>query len=180
MRPIYLGLLLFCVVSAASLSAQETARTRELGLRLTGTDDFGFIYKKRLTDDRFRRYRFFSGQLGFTSIDGRNVGNLNVGAAIGKEQRTQVADRLDFIRGFEPFLSLSVQSTVDVFLASITPGIGYVLGFQYNFAERFYLSIESIPSVSLTYGNGDVQLVSFNAGFNSNAVALTGAYRFYR
>ncbi len=100
--------------------------------------------------------------------------------AIGKEKRSGIADRLDFIRGPEPFLSISLSATDDDFFVAITPSFGYVLGFQYDVSEKFYLSIETIPSVSLTYGNGASQLVRFNAGFNSNAVALTGAYRFLR
>ena len=180
MLRIYLTLLVFLTAFTTGTSAQETTRIRELGLRLTGTDNFGFIYKKRLDDGSYRRYRFFSGQLDFANIDGNSIANFNAGVAIGKEKRIDVADRLDFIRGPEPFLSISVQGTDDIFLAMITPGFGYVLGFQYDFSDKFYLNIETIPSVSLTYGNGDAQVVRFNAGFNSNAVAVTAAYRFLR
>ena len=39
----------------ASLSAQSA--TRELGIRLTGLQDFDFIYKRSKAPDRYVRYR---------------------------------------------------------------------------------------------------------------------------
>ena len=173
----YLVLLVLLLVTGYSATAQE-ARTRELGLRFTGLEDFDLIYKKSLTEDTYRRYRFFTGQLTFTNTDGVSIGNLNLGASIGKERRSSVADRVDFIRGPEFFLSLGGVATDDDVLVTIQPGFGYVLGLQYNVAERFYVGLESIPSVSILYGNGLTQIVALNAGFSSTFVALTAVYRF--
>ncbi|MEM9687521.1 MAG: hypothetical protein AAF934_11455, partial [Bacteroidota bacterium] len=61
------------------------------------------------------------------------------------------------------------------------PELGYVLGFQYNFSESFYLNLETIPSLrGILYVDNDGvrDPLVLNVGFNSNAIALTLAYRF--
>ena len=172
----YLLPIIFFLTLGCDLSAQNT-RTRELGLRFTGLEDFDLIYKKSLTDDTYRRYRLFSGQLSVLDLNGVSVGVFDLGASIGKETRRTIAERVQFVRGPEFFLSLGVNSTDGVLLATIQPGFGYVLGFLYQASDRFVLGIETIPSVSLLYGNGDVRLINFSAGFNAQAVALTAVYR---
>ena len=171
----YLSVILFLTL-CSGLGAQD-ARTRELGLRFTGLEDFDLIYKKSLTEDTYRRYRFFTGQLTFIDVGGTSVGAFNAGASIGKETRRTIAERVQFVRGPEFFLSLGLSSTEDEYLATVQPGFGYVLGFVYQVSDRFVLGIETIPSVSLLYGNGDAQVINFNAGFSSQAVALMAVYR---
>ena len=167
--------IIFFLALCCDLTAQDT---RELGLRLTGLEDFDLIYKKSLTEDTYRRYRFFTGRLSFVNVDGSSVATFNAGASIGRETRRAIAERVQFVRGPEFFVSLGLTGTDDDFLATIQPGIGYVLGFNYLISDRFFLGIESIPSISFLYGNGEARVISFNAGFSSQAVALTAVYRF--
>ena len=56
-----------------------------------------------------------------------------------------------------------------------------MLGFQYAISDRFYLGLETIPSVSLRLGSvaGDT-ILGLTAGFNSNAIVLLAMYRFTR
>ncbi len=70
MRPAFLFFLILTLLTANHLTAQESTRTRELGIRLNNLETFGFIYKKSLAENTFRRYRFFSGQLDFVNVDG--------------------------------------------------------------------------------------------------------------
>ncbi|WP_420460215.1 hypothetical protein [Neolewinella sp.] len=173
----YSILIILSLTLCSGVRAQD-ARNRELGLRFTGLEDFDLIYKKSLTEDTYRRYRFFTGQLTFIDVEGTSVGAFNAGASIGKETRRTIADRVQFVRGPEFFLSLGLSTTDDVFLATVQPGIGYVLGFLYQASDHFLVGIETIPSVSLLYGNGDARVINFSAGFSSQAVALTAVYRF--
>ena len=172
--------LLAIYLFALQLQAQEV-RTREIGLRLRGLDDFNFMYKKSLDENTFRRYRLFSAEVDLMNIEGNSVGTFNVGASIGKERRSALAQDLQFVRGPEYFTSISVVGTDDDFGIIVQPGIGYVLGFQYAISDRFYLGLETIPSVSLRLGSvaGDT-ILGLTAGFNSNAIALLAMYRFTR
>jgi hypothetical protein len=179
-----LPLVLICSFTTFSFGQDEggpTERTREVGLRLFGLDDFDFLYKKSLSANTYRRYRFFNGNLSFQDIDGSGFGSLSAGAAIGKETRSSLATSLRFARGPEYFFSAAVLVGGDNTQVRLQPGFGYVLGLQYNINERFYIGLETIPSISLSVSNlNDVTVVSLDAGFNSSSVAVTAMYRFYR
>ncbi len=63
----------------------------------------------------------------------------------------------------------------------LTPGIGYVLGVQYNISDRFYIEVETMPNVNLAISNleGDF-VIALTAGFDSTAVAVTAVNRFFK
>ena len=179
MRPL---LPLLCFITL-SLTAQSTSvpRVHEIGVRMSGLDDFDLMYKKSLDDAAtYRRYRLFFSELSYLNVDGTSVGTLNVGASIGRERRSAVTDRLQFNRGPELFASLQYLGVDGESQLTLSPGVGYVLGLQYNLSDEFYLGIETIPSVSLRVGVGEPTIVGFNAGFNSSALSVLAMYRFSR
>ena len=176
-----LTLLTIIILTLMSRSLFGQAENRELGIRLAGFQDFDFIYKKGREENKLTRYR-----LGFANLDFQNAinnqnFNLSLGFAIGAEERRSIAENLQFIHGLEPTLSLALSTTDDIFNLRIRPGIGYVLGFQYNVSDKFYVNIETIPSLSTSFiidNNGFNDMYSINAGFNSNAIALSLVYQF--
>ncbi len=153
---------------------------REVGIRLTGLENFGFIYKRGIGEDVYRRYRLFSSSVTYLNTNAGSQGNLGVGAAIGKERRSPLTDRLQFARGPEFSLSLSALFAASQTVVNITPGFGYVLGLVYTINPQFHVSAEVIPSVSVLITTGNLDVVGFSAGLNSNSVALTAAYRFFK
>ncbi|MEM1216598.1 MAG: hypothetical protein AAGJ82_12975 [Bacteroidota bacterium] len=170
----FVVLLTFCCTNQV-LVAQSA--THEVGLRLTDLEDIGFIYKKQKAENRFTRFRVGSVNVNVQE----DIFSLGLAAAIGFEKRKNIANKLSFIHGWEPSLFVSTTSVNDDVISSVTPGIGYVLGFQYDFSDNFYLSLESIPSLSASFQFGDNvpdNNYRINAGFNANAIALTAAYRF--
>ena len=172
----------------ANLSAQEansTSQTEEIGLRLTNLQDFGLIYKKELESGTFRRLRFAGANVGLTLIQGSGTAVFNAGifAAIGWEKRIPVADKLVFHHGWEPGIVLSLIATENFNQLTVSPFVGYVLGFQLAVSERFLLGLEVIPSAQLMYtsaNDANVGIFQANVGFNTGAVGLTGTYRFTR
>lgn len=170
-------LFFFFLLIGFALSSQ--GQTKELGIRMTGLQNFDFIYKKEKEPNKYSRIRLGVANISFANIADENVGNLALGIAMGSERRKAINEKLNFYRGPEPFANLALSVVADNTIFVVQGGLGYVLGFQYNFSEVFYLSAETIPSVSLRFSSGenvDPSLGIF-AGFNSNAVAITVAYR---
>lgn len=176
-----LTLLTITILTLVSQSLFGQAENRELGIRLTGFQNFDFIYKKGIEENKLTRYRLGFANLGFQNTTNNKNFNFSLGFAIGVEKRRNIAENLQFIHGLEPTLSLALSTNDDIFNLSIKPGIGYVLGFQYNVSDKFYVNIETIPSLSTSFiidNNGFNDMYSINAGFNSNAIALSLVYQF--
>ena len=161
----------------------------ELGVRLKGLDfgSFGFIYKKQKAENKFRRYRFVVANFFFQNDKSRKLSNAYLSFAIGTEKRKQITQKLHFVHGLEPFLTLGTVSSehfsqqINNTTYRINPGIGYILGFQYDISDNFYANIEAIPTISGTIimnDKGHRELISVNAGFATTAIALSLVYRF--
>ena len=172
MKQISILIMLLLFIGCSSVTAQ----THELGLRLNSLEDFNFIYKKEKNEATFVRYRFTNLQTLFSA----DLSNISMGFAIGWEKRKDVTEKLQFVHGWEPVASLQYTSAGEgTDTINTRVGVGYVLGFQYNFSESFYLNMEAIPTLStLLVGFGNEFDLFTNFGFNTNAVALTAAYRF--
>ncbi len=168
----YPDVVVFLILLTCSFH-NSTAQTHEIGVRLNSFEDFDFIYKKERNENSYMRYRVASLQAGLIDA-GSNGGTLtlNLNFALGWEKRKDIAEKLQFIHGWEPFVQLAFISES----STVGAGIGYVLGFQYNFSESFYLNLETIPSLRTVVVRESAS--SLIADFNSNAIALTLAYRF--
>ena len=174
-----LAFLMFSVLN----QAQGQSRTHELGLRLSGLENFDFIYKRSKDEQRFTRYRVLLGRGQFASHSNGDAVNIALGLAIGREHRKAIGRNLSFVHGWEPGFNIAASSGSDRTNIFIAPFLGYVLGFHLDISESFYINIETIPSLSGNFRINDGEIsdnYSVDFGFNSNAVALTLAYRFHR
>lgn len=183
----YLLLFAFFITAGGTQLFAQDLINREVGIRLSSFNDFDFIYKKETATNKFTRYRFAFTNLNFDNGILQDNFNIGIGAAIGIEKRKPITDKFTFFHGFEPSLSLSYGrvSGTDPFddrsLLRINPSIGYVLGVQVQLSKAFSVNVETIPSVSssLQFQDGDFDKnYQINAGFNSNAVAVTAVYAF--
>lgn len=178
-----LSFALFLSISVC-LSAQsqpvDISIWREVGLRLSRFDDFDFIYKKQIEEGRYKRFRLLLSNFQFRRANNTNIFSASIGGAIGWENRRIIADKVQFIHGFEPFLILNTTATEDLSNLGVNTGLGYVLGFQLMATEHFYVALEAIPAIRVAFNSGDTVPDSFSASadFNSNAVSLTLVYRF--
>lgn len=167
------------LLSIQSASAQSV--NREVGIRLYGLNDFDFISKKELSDNMYRRTRFVFTNLGYQSISDQSSFTFQGGFAVGGEKRKLIAEDLLFIHGLEPSLLFNLSIIQEFNSLDLMPAIGYVLGFQYDMFPRFSLNLETIPTLSTAFSFDDDERsndFSINAGFASNAVALSLVYRF--
>lgn len=181
MKTFYTTLILLLSLSLQAYG-QTTDSTNwlEMGLRLRGVDNLDFIYKKQVGENRYKRIRLLFSDLEFRRLNDTNLFSASLGGALGWEKRRTVAEKVQFLHGWEPFLNLSFNATDEQFGLSTTLGVGYVLGFQLMVSEQLYAALETIPSLNVNFNAGEAapDSVALGAGFNSNAVALTLVYRF--
>ena len=177
-------LLMFLILGNMNVSGQS--KTHEFGLRFTSLNNFDFVYKKGKKENKFTRFRLGLANIAFQQSTTSKRYSFSFGFAIGLEKRSKISERLYFIHGIEPTLSFSTQY-VDIedgpndYSSNTSVGIGYVLGFQYDISETFYVNIESIPFLSGTFwtdNDGFNDNYTIIAGFNSNSIAFSLVYRF--
>ena len=167
---------------AAQVAAPSPLK-RELGMRLSGFNDFDFIYKKELAPEKYRRYRLGFADLEFSTLGQFQSYGFSAGVAIGSERRRGLTEDLKFIHGAEWLINFGIsgqESSVDLTLGS---GLGVVLGFQYEVSEKFSASLEAVPSLLATYRATDGAAPDYfeiGARFDVNAVALSLVYKFVK
>ncbi len=182
MKTIFDRIILFSLLFIISFSLQAQDDTdREIGIRFANFTNFGLIYKKKKAENKYRRFRLANAGLGFNANQGQQAFTLNTGVAVGIEKRKELSKRFHFITGTEFLGNLNVALNQNNANVNITTGVGFVLGFQYAIKDRFYINLETIPSVNVLFGfdeNGFQENLKVNAGFNSNAAALSLVYQF--
>jgi hypothetical protein len=181
MKTVYIIFFLLLGLSLQAYSqTTDSLSWREMGLRLSGVNDFDFIYKKQIDENRYKRFRLLFSNLQFRRLNNTNLFDASVGGAIGWEKRRAIAEKVQFLHGWEPFLLINFNGTDERVGLSTTLGVGYVLGFQLMVSEQFYAALETIPSLSVDLNAGEAapDAVALGARFNSNAVSLTLVYRF--
>jgi hypothetical protein len=181
-------------IFSISLSAQSSIMPkREIGLRfnslnLGSADGFSAFYKKEIGENKYRRYRFGFGNIGFNKTTNGNGNvhgsNLDIGAgiAVGTEHRKQLSKKTMFYRGWEwnagaGFWARNQENRDYSYRLNL--GIGYVLGFQHDINQHFAVSIEAIPSVGIGYNynrSSRSEVLSASASVG-NTVALSLVYK---
>ncbi|WP_027419324.1 hypothetical protein [Crocinitomix catalasitica] len=158
---------------------------KEIGIRSNNINNLGIIYKKQRKENSFVRYRLAMTSLNMTISENNLIVNGQLGFSIGWEKRVSVSDKFQFKHGFEPFLRGGLNENFNNNFGNtnldLDAGLGYILGFIYHFNEKFYLGIETIPSISVgsTLVNGTSPgIIRINSGFNSNVAAISAVYKF--
>lgn len=160
-------IVLTLITLSSNLHAQ--GNNKEIGLRL-GSFGSDFVFKKEKKPNKFLRYRAGLNNLGLIGSD-NFVASVNFGIAV--EKRRAIDEKLWFISGLEPRLSFATISD-NSFLRL---GLGYILGFQYDVSDAFYVNVEVTPSISTDVGNDASDSIIIDAAPNSSA-AISVVYRF--
>ncbi|MCB0847755.1 MAG: hypothetical protein KDE26_31095 [Bacteroidetes bacterium] len=180
MKSNFTVLFFLALLCAMSFPAQSQSINRELGIRLSGLDNFDFIYKKGKKNNEFARFRFVFANVSVQGSGSSISSNFGAGFAIGKEYRKTITPKFYFVHGFEPAFSFSVLNLGGPYRINIRPSIGYVLGFQLNVLDNFYMNLETIPSLSAQMSmddSGEITNYVIGADFSSNAIALSLVYQ---
>lgn len=154
----------------------------EIGTRFNSFDDFGIIYKKQTDENRYTRYNLAFTNIGVTTGNLTTAFNGGVGFGMGWEKREELSEKLQFVHGFSPSATVN-HSDAGNGITAVGLSMGYVLGVQYNVSSEFYVSIEAVPSFTVTGlfpGGNQSSTFNFNVGGTTQNAALTVAYRFQR
>jgi len=166
--------------SIINTEARAQSLDREMGIRFTGLDNYNFVYKKGLAENKYRRFTLGMFNLGVMGATGSaKTTSLGLAFELGMEYRKLIAQNLKFIYGPDFNYNIRVTATSGSSTPQMGVGIGCILGFQYDFSEKFYMNIEAIPAISGSFlkDNSGVSY-QFNSGFTSNTLAISLVYKF--
>ena len=159
------------------------AAPREVGLSVSGLFEYGFLYKKQLSEQRYLSLRTLAFLA--TAREDQAGESTRLTATGGIEKRRPIAGKLWLVHG--PELTFHVQydnNTAHQLFAGAGPG--YMLGAQFHFAEPCYLQFQVSASVQATYqyqgprnGQPAQDLWGATAGFNTSNVGLSLVYRIF-
>ena len=193
--------LLFITLPLSFTYAQETSKTREIGLTTSDLNSFGVTYRKG-NESSVWRFNALSSSLSFNNDErddlDSDLSTFGFGLSIGKEWRSPVKDKLELRYGFDLRYSYShgktesfntnLNSTVENISNSFETGINGVFGFNFLFTNEFLLGGEFLPT--LYYGSSKLEIDdpqgqsstrntdSFGFRMNTSSVRLSLLYRF--
>lgn len=174
MKSIYklLILILSLTIGSFSLHAQEivNSHNKEVGLRITSFNSFGLLYKKKIKENKWRRFRAAAADIIYNSDN--EIFTFALSASIGTEKRKNIANQLEFLHGWETELGISLSSEEDY---GISATIGYVLGLQHHVSDRFVISLETIPRLSFYFYEEIGPIISLRG--KSSWVAIGALYK---
>ncbi len=138
-------------ISPLLLNAQDQSAnsTHEFGLRSSGLNNIGVLYKIQSPKKNYWRFKAGVGQLVITNTAQDVQTNANVFFAVGYEKRRSITDKLEFIHGFEPEVGLNISNN----RTTGSLGLGYVLGLQYHLNSDFLIGMEIVPVARMTLDN---------------------------
>ncbi len=169
--------LLCCLPFNGSLFAQNTSTRHEVGLQFSGVNfngdnSFNVVYKKEIGENRFRRFRAAFGQLDVIYVGREIQSSLDAGIYFGVEQRKKEGDYLVFYDGWEVGAKVArLNNNSDFSQWIVGAEIGYVLGLQHEFNDRWAINIETVPGIRTRFikTRGEKLLTNVSAGFTSLA-----------
>ncbi len=176
-RPFFAIFLLAALFNAATSIAQTAFSAREVGLQFNGINlssdnSFSFFYKKAVSVNRFCRMRATFSTLDISHFEGRTEAVADGGFSYGIEKRTGIGDKLNFYRGWELGVNAGFASeNQGIFRWIAGVSIGYVIGLQHEFNERWALNLETVPRLAATVRkkDGESAFINLSAGFSSLA-----------
>ncbi len=191
-----------CLAMPFLMMAQEKTKQQEVGLVFNDLNNFGISYK--FGDESVLTRLTLLTTSGSVSTRKQTMPNHEEGKSNhfgitfrgGEERRKPIAEKLEFRYGLDLMLSFSStkeennQGNIDhLRWRSFTPGVNFVLGFNYLISDQIILGAEIAPYVqysitnrTYTDNNEDQEIkeksTSFNYGLSSQSVFVTLAYRF--
>ena len=166
---------------SVSSTANAQTKTREIGVKISSLNSFGLLYKIQRTENKFLRLSA-DFNLGSAFAPAGESFYTNAAFNIGFERRAAITDKFQFLHGFMPGVGLrysttNVSNVINHRLGG-SVNLGYILGFQYNFAKTFFVGIETVPTLGISTNNVlNPATVNIGARFNPN-VGITFVYQF--
>jgi len=198
-----LVLMLTAILMALFASAQDNPKQQEAGIVFSNLNNFGLTYKVG-TEKGLWRFTtlYLSGNNNKSSYDSTNdiKSSTGFGLKVGREWRSKLTHTFEFRYGFDLAFTYSClknetddKSVLQSYNAykditnNYTPGVNFVLGFNYVFQRVIVLGFEAMPYINFTTGNSSHEnngittkskSSEFSYGLNSTSLMLSISYRF--
>ncbi|MFK7935543.1 MAG: hypothetical protein AB8G22_18660 [Saprospiraceae bacterium] len=173
MKHLLLLFSLFIFFTVQEISAQQQ---HEFGVHISSINNFGVILKKQKSEQKWTRLRFVSSNIYLTLLENDNRLQFRVGTAYGWEKRHSISERVTFLHGLEPRLSILFEKRENRSANyQIAPAIGYVLGGQIRLKNQFYIYAEIIPALSSQFQLSDAinsTPINLSLGLNTSSASV--------
>ena len=171
---------LFIVAITALSSFSQDSPNKEIGIRFNDLNNYDLLFKKKLSDNTYRRLRIASIAINISGRESQDTrfsfaGNI----AAGIEKRKALTNRFNFIYGWEGLLGLSLNRVSGENSGTYRAGIGAIIGWNYKLSDQITLGVEIIPSLTYTssFGIPD-RIQTINLGYSTSSASLTATYGF--
>lgn len=188
--PLYLLLLLTLLTFQNSLSAQNTEKQHEIGLRFSNLDNFGAIYKFG-NERTLYRLSLLQGYVQdlkteYSSSSESKVKAHGFGLALGFEKPLPVNDQFAFYWGCELGGTYGNSKQSGSLVSETTTkntrlDFDFVLGCKYKASERIRIGAELLPGFYYSKVDGTENSQnnkSFGFGLSNQSAAITVSYCF--
>lgn len=175
------SILLGALLVGFTQTANAQTKKYEIGLKANSLNNFGLLYKLERAENKFLRLSAgFNTAWSFGAPT--EVFSVGHSFSVGFERRVGITDKFQFLHGIMPGVGLRYSLTTFENLETHELGgsvnLGYIIGFQYNFAKSFYVGLETIPTVSVGTRNLlNSSSVNVGASIRPN-VGVTFIYQF--
>jgi hypothetical protein len=179
--------------------AQNKSQQTEAGIVFSSLNNFGLTVKTG-TDKGLWRFTALSlsGFKNSSNSDSVDIKNVSTGfqVKVGREWRTKITGTFEFRYGLDLSFSYSHSKNVrddksvrqvydgsTVKSDNYTPGVNFVLGFNYVFEKVIVLGFEAMPYFNYTIGSNTAEypktkISNFSYGISSSSLLLSISYRF--
>lgn len=201
MKKIMLGMIV--LIMSANTYAQETNKTKEVGIVFRNFDYFGITYRTGSNKSVWRFQSLYLTNSKTTELSDsldRKLSGSGFTLSIGKEFRKKLSENLMFRYGadisFGYFKSSNIYEDKTILDRDwnnssklFSPGLHFVVGINYLVSKNLIIGAELLPGIKYEFGQRteyeaylnytrDFDVSRYSYGFNNNSVRLTIMYRF--
>jgi|WetSurMetagenome_2_1015567.scaffolds.fasta_scaffold05100_8 hypothetical protein len=197
MKTIISCLAILILIQVPSISQETNTKVKEIGINLGGSN-CGIRFKTGNQSSLLRitllSISGYSSWQNNSSGSSNNNNSQGVGFNIGMEKRKNIAEGVSFYYGLDLLTSYyrsiykyNSSSPVTDKDWTFSPGLGFIIGFNYSPIPKIIVSAELMPSISYNYSKhiyddqgGIIKYSSssLDYGLRNNGINLTLAYVF--
>ena len=194
-------LILMALFFSIPVLPQDKTTQKELGLQFNDLDNFGVTFKFGSSESLWRIDALIlkgNERDKDLSYFDEHITNFGYSISFGKEYRQLIAQKIKLKYGFNALFEYNLNKE---FLDSQSdrpdrkdkkvtykPGIGFVLGIDYQVSESFSIGVEILPSFQYIIGKSTVNIHNgaqykekfdisgYEYGLNSSKVMVTMSY----
>lgn len=145
----------------------------EFGLLTSDLHSFQGVYKKMIKDQYHFRLRAGIVEANINKLQTTVNTSASLFFAFGWEKRVAIGEKLLLYTGPEPRLSMSHARNNDLLSASLSFGLGYIIGLKHSLNSRISLNVEFVPNIHVNWNWVNRELKNYHLGFAFYTTSLS-------